>query len=528
MLHKNTTFWVILIFLLPTLACSLTGGGDSEESASSQVSLGSEEAAAPEADAPEAGASEADTVETDAASEVVEETEQPSEEQAAPEENTDAGSASGPFSAEYGFLDFDSFRVTSVLEFEGGRGDTTGESTNAVQSYMLEVTRNPPARHMRVDIRNEGTVAADVETEYYLIDDVTYTFAAGNWIAQQGRMGASQFSNPATFAPLPETAACDADPVEVNGVSAIHCTFAIEDMSFSSLDAASSNGEVWVAEDGNYVVSYVLEATDVVVKGAFEGSALKYFDVYRTGYDLTDVNGDIAIDLPAEAAGAQVIDMAAMNAGGQTSGLEMPPNAELIVDNEFLLMYFTPDMTTEEIAAFHRDALASAGWQELPDDSFVEEYSALLAFEGDGGVLRVFANQDLDGGYFVSATLPYEMPDLPDDAAAPADSGDAEGAAGDSGDAPAAADTDLPLMPDASDVLSMAGFTSYTSAGSIADVLQFYRAELSPLGWDEDDTMSFSDDTTGIAMFNKDGQTLMLTLSAEDGATTVGLVITDQ
>lgn len=517
MLHKKTTFWVILIFLLPTLACSLTGGG-AEESASSQVSLGSEETSATEADAPQ---------------EVVEETEQLTEQQAAPAAAEDTGEASGPFTGRHGFLDFDSFAVTSALAFEGGRGDVAGENTDAVQTYTLEVTRNPRARHMNVDIRNEGTVAADVETEYYMIDDVTYTFSANNWIAQQGGMGASQFTNPAVFAPLPDTASCDTAPVEVNGISAIHCTFTLADLSYSSLDAASSTGEVWVAEDGNYVVSYNLEATDVVVKGAFEGSALKYFDIYRTGYDLTQVNGDISIALPAEAAGADVIDMAAMNAGGATSGLAMPPNAELILDNESVLMYFTADMTTEEIAAFHRDALSSAGWQELPDDSFVEEYSALLAFAGEGGVLRVFASQDIDGGYFVSATLPYEIPDLPADAAAPpADSGDSADtgdSASDSGSAaPPAAKSDWPLMADAANVITMAGITSYTSASSIADVMQFYRAELPPLGWTEDDTVSFSDDTTGILMFNQGNQTLMLTLSAEGGGTTVGLIITDQ
>ncbi|GAB4441420.1 MAG: hypothetical protein Kow0031_23440 [Anaerolineae bacterium] len=514
MTHKKSNYWVILLLLLPLLACSLTGGG--EEAASSQVSLGSEESAPAEEAAPQ---------------EVVEETEQMAEEQAAAEEA--AGPAAGPFTAKHGFLDFDSFRANSVLEFEGGRGDVEGETTDGVQSYTLEVTRNPAARYMAMDIRNEGTVAADAQTEFYLVDGVTYTFSAGNWIAQQGKMGASQFSNPAVFAPLPDTATCDSDPVEVNGVSAIHCTFTIDDMSFSSLDAASSNGEVWVAEDGNYVVSYILEATDVAVKGAFEGSAMKYFDVYRTGYDLTDINGDISIELPAEAAGADVIDMAAMNAGGATSGLAVPPNAELIIDNEFVLMYFSADMTTEEIAAFHRDALSSAGWEELPDDSYVEEINALLAFAGEGGVLRVFASQDIDGGFFVNATMPFEMPDMSGDSApaAPADSGgDSAGDSGsDSGNsAPPAAGGDLPLMADAADVLSMGGFTSYTSAGSIDAVLQFYRDQLPPLGWAEDENVSFSDDTTGMLMFNKDNQSLLLTLSAEGGSTTVGLVITDQ
>ncbi len=512
MTHKKSLFWVVIIFLLPTLACSLTGGG-AEESASSQVSLGGEEAAAPEDAAAPEGAEAA---------------EPPAAEQAAPEEAAPqpapeeaAGPASGPFSAEHGFLDFDSFRATSVLEFKGGHGEVAGENTDAVQEYVLEVTRNPAARYMHVTIRNEGTIAADVESEYYMIDGVTYSLAFGNWSAQQGKMGASQFSNPAVFAPLPDTATCDSAPVEINGVSAIYCTFTLEDMSFSSLDAASSSGEVWVAEDGNYVVSYSLEATDVTVKGAFEGSALKYYDVYRTGYDLTDINGDISIELPAEAAGAQVIDMAAMNAGGQTSGLDVPPGAELIIDNPAVLMYFTADMTTEDIAAFHRDALGSAGWENLPDDSYVEEVNMLLAFAGEGGILRLFGSQDIDGGFFVSVTPPFEMPDISGDSAAPADS---------SGDTPAEAPaaTDLPLMADAAEVISMAGFTSYTSAGSIADVLQFYRDQLPPLGWAEDENVSFSDDTTGMLMFNKDNQTLLLTLSVEGGSTTVGLVVSDQ
>jgi len=88
---------------------------------------------------------------------------------------------------------------------------------------------------------------------------------------------------------------------------------------------------------------------------------------------------------------------------------------------------------------------------------------------------------------------------------------------------------DMPIMPGATELTSMAGFTSYYTAAAVPQVAEFYRQELSALGWTENESSSFSDDTTGLIVFEKGSDSMMLTISAEGaGRTNVALVVTPQ
>lgn len=102
-------------------------------------------------------------------------------------------------------------------------------------------------------------------------------------------------------------------------------------------------------------------------------------------------------------------------------------------------------------------------------------------------------------------------------------------AGGDSGGGDNAAAGDMPTMPDATELTSMAGFTSYYTAAGVSQVVEFYRQELPALGWTEDESAGFSDDTTGLLSFENDGNMMMLTISAEgEGRTNVGLMVAPQ
>ncbi len=94
------------------------------------------------------------------------------------------------------------------------------------------------------------------------------------------------------------------------------------------------------------------------------------------------------------------------------------------------------------------------------------------------------------------------------------------------GDTPAGGDTGsaFPLPDNAEEVISMPGATTYFTALPVAAVLEFYRAQLPPLGWAENESTAFSDDKTGLLTFEKENLTLMITINSEDdGRTSVGL-----
>ena len=68
---------------------------------------------------------------------------------------------------------------------------------------------------------------------------------------------------------------------------------------------------------------------------------------------------------------------------------------------------------------------------------------------------------------------------------------------------------DAPLMADAHNIDRLPEMTSYSTAGSIADVLAFYQAQLPPLGWAASGEPSVSD-TMGLANYIKGDQQLSL------------------
>jgi hypothetical protein len=106
-----------------------------------------------------------------------------------------------------------------------------------------------------------------------------------------------------------------------------------------------------------------------------------------------------------------------------------------------------------------------------------------------------------------------------------------DSAAGDSGVESGAEGTntgDMPVLEDAEEVMSMAGFTNYYTQAAIADVVDYYRQELPAMGWIENAGPAYTDESNALLNFEKDGQTLMLTVTLEDGRTSVIITTIDQ
>jgi hypothetical protein len=428
-----------------------------------------------------------------------------------------------------GVEEFDSYQANIVLEFTGATGEAFGDDViDQRQETFLEVIREPETWRQVSSIQSTGAFDVDTTTEYYYIDDIAYTLASGTWIAQEGLLGRVQFSHPSLTAPLPETALCDSETETINGVSVIHCSFTEADNVADSLDAAVINGDVWIAEDGNYVMKYVLNAEQLDLKGAFSGG-YEYFDTYTIDYELDNVNGDFTIDLPAEAQGTEVIDIAGLSSG-ESSGIPAPDGADVYIDSFASLNYFST-LDIEDLADYHIETLPTVGYQEIPEESYVEENYALLAFEDDaGGILRVFIQQDLASeGYFVSVTLPFDAPDLSsgdsDNSSSGADTG--AGDTSDTGGAESADASEFPVLDDAEEITSLGGFITYYSTTDIPSTVDFYRNELSTEGWEEDEAQTLvQPDTLGMMQFTKDGETLMVTITKEDDGRTNVIVVT--
>lgn len=96
--------------------------------------------------------------------------------------------------------------------------------------------------------------------------------------------------------------------------------------------------------------------------------------------------------------------------------------------------------------------------------------------------------------------------------------GETGGGTGQTGQPPSG---DIPMLDDAQEVTSMAGFATYYTASEIKQVVDFYRQKLPAEGWQEDASKAYTDDTNAILSFTKEGKTLQLTVIKEDNRTNV-------
>ncbi len=387
-MRKQNFIWVILIVLLPILACGLPGSDRGSDAAPAAPS--------PAPDTPVAAESAA-TEPADAAAPA-------QSEDTAPTESTQSGASEEPqesmepqsteFTGITGLDQLSSYRVDFMMSFDGQSGD---QPANGQVKMTLEEAKNQPARHLTMEM--SGTMAEQTggmnALEVYYIDDKVYMKNAAmgddSWISFSGDE-ATAFEQ-GFFAPdeqleLPNTADCDSQPVTVNGISTTHCTFTEKDISSDEAAFDSVQGEVWVATEGNYIVKLIFNAEGYRTIQKSEDDVFDFGSV-SFDYNVTDINSDFTITLPEEA--TQAMDMGA--AGGAEPGGETMPaesgdipvfsDAQDVVNLGAFVTYSTP-AAIADIVSFYRQELAAAGWQENSEEAYTDESTAILSFTTEG------------------------------------------------------------------------------------------------------------------------------------------------
>ena len=79
-----------------------------------------------------------------------------------------------------------------------------------------------------------------------------------------------------------------------------------------------------------------------------------------------------------------------------------------------------------------------------------------------------------------------------------------------------------PLLPDASNILTMPGILTYDTSTSLADAAAFYQKEIPSLGWELVDEPAITD-TTVLLDYMQGDKTLTIIITADDTGTTINL-----
>ncbi len=151
-------------------------------------------------------------------------------------------------------------------------------------------------------------------------------------------------------------------------------------------------------------------------------------------------------------------------------------------------------------------------------------YPVKLVIEASG----TSTNPELEDQLFSSGTInmTYELLDVNADFTieVPEEALSAESFEGGLFDSTDTSEIDLPIMDDAEVEFALEGLVSYTIQGDIADVVEFYKAELPQQGWSLQADSEVVSEETALMTFTKEDEELSLVVSKEeDGSLSVVL-----
>lgn len=157
------------------------------------------------------------------------------------------------------------------------------------------------ARTRTVTSSEEDPEVTEDVTEQYQVGNESCDFSGGEWeytaMTPVEREVTELFQSVIDFMPVIENPTF-VDSVNLNGVMTDHYQFHISGLGAQSgALVTQSDGEYWVAQDGNYLVKYQLV---MELRSGPEGDATAESAQGEFHIELTEINQPIAISLPAD------------------------------------------------------------------------------------------------------------------------------------------------------------------------------------------------------------------------------------
>ncbi|MBZ0315485.1 MAG: hypothetical protein K8L91_03635 [Anaerolineae bacterium] len=398
----------------------------------------------------------------------------------------------GPFSLvtpTEGLATLTSYQATLTLTFDGMHD---GQPQQWTRTYVMLVA--PPAR--QISITSTGA-------------DTTQLYAAevgGTLYEKRGEQDcmASAIETVGAFANRWEPAgfltgvigADEAGSETVNDVVTNHYTFDERALGLF----ASSFGEMWVAAEGGYLMRYLL-TTDG--NPAYFGDATE--GTVTWDYELTAINQPLVIELPSDCPIGMV-------------DVPVPPDATDVVRAPGMTSYLTA-ATLTDAAAFAEAQFPAAGWT-LTTPLAIADTAALLEFTLGDQLASVILLAQADTTLVIIMVGP---PDIPTDPTVP----DLGATFEPPPVVPPAGDgssTDIPLLPDATNVVNMQGLITYSTATSAEEVAAFYEAQITAMGGQVYTPLTIFAGT-GVVEFTLNDQLISVMIMSMGGSNSVFVTI---
>lgn len=408
----------------------------------------------------------------------------------------------------------------SLTDVSTGLAGLKSYHASLVQSVAGSLDGKPYDRETRYDLtRLSGQIdfireidGKDEPQPYFRI--MTDGKAVSRWVSADescrgtgGDAVKGEILEPASLL-LPITSGVRVGSETVNKIPAIHYTFDEGGLQLSD-PKPSVQGEVWIAEQGGYVVKYSMKAA---APSKLTG---KGYEVERGfEYELSEVDSIESIDLP-EVCRRVPVDIPAM-----------PDAVDVSLGNGSLS--FTTPSSGSDVIDFYLEELKTLGWttnQKIPSAlkfpyavTFVKENQELTLNLDAATVstmeVLILINPKSPQPERVSVMTSEPEPTVqpsPESTLSPGESGLPD---------------DIPDYPGATGLFNTGGLVSFETTDPVTTVADFYKKELTDLNW-EKVIENTSGDTT-VLLWQKSGRMITISFTGIDGKTQIIIVQTEQ
>jgi hypothetical protein len=265
---------------------------------------------------------------------------------------------------------------------------------------VTEYTRDPEARRMVMNFVDNTDPSAEQDAmESFQIGTDMYMFAGEDVGWMRVSTEESPFADPELsmitsgniFSDLEEMRRVRPDE-RISGIDSRHYEFDEQVLGrVFGQDAGNvtATGDVWIAKDGGFVTKYVLTIEVAGGNGGIFDPTLTN-GVIEMSFELQDVNGDISIELPEEAAAGATL-------AGFSGAFPMPDGSRVqAASANFTIV--ESDVPVAEVLAFYEQALAELGWTKDEAGSMTMGDMASYTFTKDGVNLSLLVSLDSNTG----------------------------------------------------------------------------------------------------------------------------------
>ena len=262
-----------------------------------------------------------------------------------------------------------SYRMSWKSEWNGT--DSNGKAQKGNWDWTEEFESQPASLYFIWKGLDTSSQNAGMNMEMFQIGDTTYILSPdSNGKTSCISMSSADQKDQLTkgvFSPTSLGSVSGAKYVgseTVNGIATKHYKYG--DTAQAVLALGKTAGEIWIAQDGGFVVKDILNWQG--------GGGLFGMDAQSKGegnwtWELTNVNQPIGIKAPE-------------NCGGNATGLPIMADASEKSTFGDMITYKTASKIAD-VAAFYQKEMAAAGWQAQADQSTITEEMASLSFSKD-------------------------------------------------------------------------------------------------------------------------------------------------